>query len=93
MSDLRLRRRPISKTVEKVPDPIHIRKVEREDISQIIKIDVRLGSQKNEVGDVRSQKKVRYPQRTKWKLWSDSCGAQLAPGLKPLRLPRAGLVR
>jgi len=24
-----------------------------------------------------------------WKLWSDPCGAQLAPGLKPLRLPRA----
>jgi len=24
-----------------------------------------------------------------WELWSDPCGARLAPGLKPLRLPRA----
>jgi len=45
---------------------------------------------KKKVGDVRSQKKSENPTRKQWKLWSDSCGARLAPGLKPLlRLPRA----
>jgi len=46
-------------------------------------------SQKNAVGDVRSQKNVKTPKKRQWKLWSDLCVAWLAPGLKPLSLPRA----
>jgi len=60
LSDLRLRRRPISKKLEKVPD--YCRKVERGVRSQKIFLETNdVRSQKNEGGDVRSQKKVKPP--------------------------------
>jgi len=55
-------------------------------MSDLTKIDVRY--QKNEVGDVRSQKKVKTPKKTAETLvqllWHTT-----ARWLKPLRLPRA----
>jgi len=45
------------------------------------------------VGDVQSQKKRGENGgkgcQNQQRLWSDPCGARLAPGLKLLRLPRA----
>jgi len=58
MSYLRLRRRPISKTTEKVPTPDRWKM--RSDLKKSWKNEVR--SPKNEVGDVRSQK-VGKPQK------------------------------
>ena len=64
-SDLRLRRHPIKKKLKKGPD--HYRKVERGQSESMgwkngeKKMDVR--SQRNEVGDVRSQKKVKNPNK------------------------------
>ena len=40
-----------------------------------------------------NSKKVKRTPKKQQKLWSDSCGARLAPGLKPLRLPRARIGR
>jgi len=53
-------------------------------------VDWSLISQK---GDVRSQKEREGGGKRAvydpWELWSDPCGTRLAPGLKPLRMPRA----
>jgi len=51
------------------------------------------GSPISQEGDVRFQKKGggrgKRAGYNPWDLWSDPCGARLAPGLKPLRLPGA----
>jgi len=49
-------------------------------------------SQQEKTSDLRKwEKGGKGAGYNPWELWSDPCGAQLAPGLKPLRWPRAQL--
>jgi len=59
-----------------------------------VRFQIGLGSSILKIGDVQFLKKVgeqggKRAGYNPWELWSIPCGAWLALGLKPLRLPRA----